>query len=255
MRWQAEADTKRVKGVAAVANDIEVRLPALSQRLDPDIARDIVAALKNELPYSAAEVKAVVKDGWVTLNGVVEWNYPARSSGSRRKTCARRQDLQSISPAGSLMMLPNAAAHCASPFWSSADCTRCSKLKPRQDLCRRSQSVDASCYWLPVWVFSTLAPAVDRTLDPPYILQEAVSPRWTSATPEQQSELQPTFRSYTIATYVANFDGHSGDRFELSSELREAANGDQIVHTRFVPPSGDARVSAKPAVAASAGAR
>jgi osmotically-inducible protein OsmY len=72
MRWQAEADTKRVKGVAAVANDIEVRLPALSQRLDPDIARDIVTALKNELPYSAAEVKAVVKDGWVTLDGVVE---------------------------------------------------------------------------------------------------------------------------------------------------------------------------------------
>jgi osmotically-inducible protein OsmY len=74
-RWQAEADTKRVKGVAAVANDIEVRLPALSQRPDPDIARDIVTTLRNELPYSAEEVKAVVKDGWVTLDGEVEWNY------------------------------------------------------------------------------------------------------------------------------------------------------------------------------------
>jgi hypothetical protein len=74
-RWQAEADTKRVKGVAAVANDIEVRLPALSQRPDPDIARDIVTTLRNELPYSAEEVKAAVKDGWVTLDGEVEWNY------------------------------------------------------------------------------------------------------------------------------------------------------------------------------------
>jgi phospholipid transport system substrate-binding protein len=90
--------------------------------------------------------------------------------------------------------------------------------------------------------FATLAPTVDRALDLPYILQEAVGPRWTSATPEQQSELEPAFRTYTIATYVANFDDYSGDRFEVSPELREAANGDQIVHTRFVPPSGDARV-------------
>jgi phospholipid transport system substrate-binding protein len=90
--------------------------------------------------------------------------------------------------------------------------------------------------------FATLAPTVDRALDLPYILREAVGPRWASATPEQQSELQPALRSYTIATYVVNFDAYSGDRFEVSPELREAANGDQIVHTRFVPSSGDARV-------------
>jgi phospholipid transport system substrate-binding protein len=90
--------------------------------------------------------------------------------------------------------------------------------------------------------FAMLAPAVDRALDLPYILQEAVGPRPASATPEQQSELQSAFRSYTIATYVANFDNYSGDRFEVSPELREVANGDQIVRTRFVPPSGDARV-------------
>lgn len=90
--------------------------------------------------------------------------------------------------------------------------------------------------------FSKLAPAADSALDLPYILQEAVGPRLTSATPEQRSDLQPAFRSYTIAIYVANFDDYSGDRFEVSPELREAANGDQIVHTRFLPPSGDARV-------------
>jgi phospholipid transport system substrate-binding protein len=90
--------------------------------------------------------------------------------------------------------------------------------------------------------FSKLAPAADSALDLPYILQEAVGPRFTSAAPQQRSELQPAFRSYTIATYVANFDDYSGDRFEVSPELREAANGDQIVRTRFVPPSGGARV-------------
>jgi osmotically-inducible protein OsmY len=74
-KLQAEADAKRVKGVIAVANDIEVRLPVLSQKPDPEIARDIVAALKNELPDSFEQIKVVVKDGWVSLEGEVEWNY------------------------------------------------------------------------------------------------------------------------------------------------------------------------------------
>jgi osmotically-inducible protein OsmY len=34
-----------------------------------------VAALKFELPYSYEQIKAVVKSGWVTLEGEVEWNY------------------------------------------------------------------------------------------------------------------------------------------------------------------------------------
>lgn len=74
-KLQAETDAKRVKGVIAVANDIEVRLPVLSQKPDPEIARDIVAALKNELPDSFEQIKVVVKDGWVSLEGEVAWNY------------------------------------------------------------------------------------------------------------------------------------------------------------------------------------
>jgi osmotically-inducible protein OsmY len=85
-KWQAESDAKRVKGVAAVANDIEVRLPIISQRPDPDIARDIVSALKNDLPYAAENIKAVVKDGWVTLEGELEWNYQRE----RAEAAARR---------------------------------------------------------------------------------------------------------------------------------------------------------------------
>jgi osmotically-inducible protein OsmY len=96
-KWQAEADTKRVKGVAAVANDIEVRLPALSQRPDPDIARDIVTTLKNELPYSVEEVKAVVKDGWVTLDGEVEWNYQrVRAEAAARRVRGVKRVTNSI---------------------------------------------------------------------------------------------------------------------------------------------------------------
>ncbi len=74
-KLQAEADAKRVTGVMAVANDIEVRLAAGDSRPDPDIARDIVAQIKWELPVSYEKIKAVVKSGWVTLEGQVEWNY------------------------------------------------------------------------------------------------------------------------------------------------------------------------------------
>lgn len=74
-KWQAERDVKRVSGVMGVANDIEVRLPIGSERPDPELARDAVTALKNELPFSHERMKVVVKNGWVTLEGDAEWNY------------------------------------------------------------------------------------------------------------------------------------------------------------------------------------
>jgi osmotically-inducible protein OsmY len=74
-KYQAEADAKRVAGVIAVANDIEVRLPEIDERPDPDIARDAVARIKSELPYSWEKIRAIVKNGWLTLEGEVEWNY------------------------------------------------------------------------------------------------------------------------------------------------------------------------------------
>src|SRR3984893_6834147 len=72
---EAEQTAKRVNGVAAIANDIEVRLPIFNQRPDPEIARDAVAAIENNLPYSSDHIRVVVRDGWVTLEGSVEWNY------------------------------------------------------------------------------------------------------------------------------------------------------------------------------------
>src|SRR4029077_7441714 len=74
-KLEAEKTTKRVAGVVAVANDIEVRLPIFNQRPDTEIARDAVAAIQNRLPYSSDHIRVVVRDGWVTLEGSVEWNY------------------------------------------------------------------------------------------------------------------------------------------------------------------------------------
>ena len=58
-----------------VANDIEVRLPSIHEKTDPEIARAAVEAIKNELPYSHENIKVVVKNGWVTLEGTAEWEY------------------------------------------------------------------------------------------------------------------------------------------------------------------------------------
>lgn len=74
-RTRAERDAKRVAGVVGVANDLEVRLPMLHQRPDPEIVRDAISALKSELPYSADNIKVIARAGWLTLEGAVEWNY------------------------------------------------------------------------------------------------------------------------------------------------------------------------------------
>ena len=79
-KYEAENAVKRVAGVKGIANDIEVRLPALDQRPDPDIARDAVAALKSQLPASSEHIKVVVKGGWVTLEGEVEWQFQRDSA-------------------------------------------------------------------------------------------------------------------------------------------------------------------------------
>ena len=59
----------------AVANDLEVRLPDMDQRPDPDIARDAVARIKEELPYAWENIRVLVKNARLTLEGEVEWNY------------------------------------------------------------------------------------------------------------------------------------------------------------------------------------
>jgi osmotically-inducible protein OsmY len=85
-RWEAERTVKRVSGVTGVANDIEVRLPVFNQRPDPEIARDAVAAIQSELPYTSEHIRVVVRDGWLTLEGQVEWNY----SKERAERAVRR---------------------------------------------------------------------------------------------------------------------------------------------------------------------
>ena len=74
-KYEAEAAAKRVAGVVGMANDIEVRLRNVDAKPDPEIAREAVAAIKSQLPYSWENIKVIVKDGWVHLEGEEEWQF------------------------------------------------------------------------------------------------------------------------------------------------------------------------------------
>ena len=69
----AEQAVKRVYGVRGVANDIEVK-PS-STRTDPEIARDAVHELESHVSIPSDKIKVTVKNGWVTLEGSVDWQY------------------------------------------------------------------------------------------------------------------------------------------------------------------------------------
>jgi len=71
----AERATKRVAGVRALANDLQVRPPTTECRSDPELARAAADAIERELPYSAPRIRITVQDGTVTLEGVVDWAY------------------------------------------------------------------------------------------------------------------------------------------------------------------------------------
>ncbi len=84
----AETATSRVKGVKAIAEEIEVRLPSNITLDDEAIAAAAVSriAWNSSIPKDMIKVK--VEKGWVTLSGMVEWNY--------QKTAAM-QDLRWLS--------------------------------------------------------------------------------------------------------------------------------------------------------------
>jgi osmotically-inducible protein OsmY len=74
-RLTAEKAAKRVRGVKAIANDIEVRLIAADERTDADIAKAARNALEWDVVVPADQITVTVSNGWVKLEGEVEWNY------------------------------------------------------------------------------------------------------------------------------------------------------------------------------------
>jgi osmotically-inducible protein OsmY len=72
---EAERATLRVAGVKGIASEIEIHLPGTSHRSDADIARAAVDALQWNSSVPPDRIKVMVKKGWTTLEGDVDWWY------------------------------------------------------------------------------------------------------------------------------------------------------------------------------------
>jgi osmotically-inducible protein OsmY len=74
-RYTAEAAVKRVYGVTAVVNNIEVRLPGSIERTDQDIAADAVKELRWNVRVPQDKIKVTVSNKWIRLEGEVGWQF------------------------------------------------------------------------------------------------------------------------------------------------------------------------------------
>lgn len=76
----AVAAARRINGVKAVADDIEVRYPSEKKTADDQIAKRAVDILSWDHVIPADAIKVTVRDGFVTLNGIVDWHYQKKSA-------------------------------------------------------------------------------------------------------------------------------------------------------------------------------
>ncbi|AFY92413.1 BON domain-containing protein [Chamaesiphon minutus] len=80
-KWEAVRAVKRVAGVIAIADDIEVKLAGSLQRTDGDIATAAAHQIDIGTSIPTGIVQATVRDGWITLEGNVEWWYQKNAAG------------------------------------------------------------------------------------------------------------------------------------------------------------------------------
>jgi osmotically-inducible protein OsmY len=78
-KWEAVHATKRVAGVKAIADDIEVKLADSFPRTDGDIATAALNQIGWSTTVPTGTVMVTVDKGWITLEGEVEWWYQKNS--------------------------------------------------------------------------------------------------------------------------------------------------------------------------------
>jgi osmotically-inducible protein OsmY len=78
----AERAVKRVKGVRAVAEEIEVRIPSEAEIADDIIASRCLDVIHWNASIPEDRIQVKVQQGWVTLEGEVDWQYQKDSTQS-----------------------------------------------------------------------------------------------------------------------------------------------------------------------------
>ena len=74
----------------------------------------------------------------------------------------------------------------------------------------------------------------------PAMARIAGGAQWSTIKPEEQNRIIESFSRFSVASYAANFDSWSGERFELLKESPAAGDdGNIVVETRMVPETGE----------------
>ncbi|WP_373538728.1 BON domain-containing protein [Chamaesiphon sp.] len=74
-KWAAVNAVKRVNGVQAIIDEIEVNIPDAYYRTDEDITQAVIDRIAWSTIIPSDVVEVIVNDGWVSLAGEVEWWY------------------------------------------------------------------------------------------------------------------------------------------------------------------------------------
>jgi len=69
------AAVRRLRGVRAIADDVEVRFATEPKTADDQIAKRAADILAWDVHVPRGAIDVVVENGWVTLTGVVNWRY------------------------------------------------------------------------------------------------------------------------------------------------------------------------------------
>jgi len=80
-KYAAERTAKRVYGVKAVADELDVKLPGSAVRTDEDVAAACLRVLKDDYLVPDEKIKVVINNGWVALEGQVDWQYQKDAAG------------------------------------------------------------------------------------------------------------------------------------------------------------------------------
>ena len=87
--------------------------------------------------------------------------------------------------------------------------------------------------------FERLAPILSNTYDIPSMSRIAVGQSWGALNPAQQAGIIEAFTRMMIANYANQFDGFSGERFEILQTI-DRAPADKLIKTKLVQASGKA---------------
>jgi osmotically-inducible protein OsmY len=81
-KLEAECAAKKVIGVKALVEKVEVKLPSSFTKTNVEIANEVLVALKSNWSVPDDKVTVKVEDGWVTLGGELPWNYQKEAAKS-----------------------------------------------------------------------------------------------------------------------------------------------------------------------------